>query len=236
MLTFNRLGTYGQFGNQLFQVASTIGIATKQGYDYGFPYWPEGDCFRYRLPVVRVPMFSNPPFPTKQVEWGYRNVQCTDNVSLFGYMQSEKYFKHCEPIIRYYFSFVDKPHAIHCDATALHMRLGPGYGDSKHPFCSKKYYEDAIEYLGATHIYVFSDDPARAKEIFPYFKHIHNDDYRTDLYLMTECRYHIIANSSFSWWGAWLARSEQVVAPREWFGPDLDLDTKDIYCEGWKVI
>ena len=59
-----------------------------------------------------------------------------------------------------------------------------------------------------------------------------------DMCLMTLCSGHIIANSSFSWWGAWLSDSKQVIAPSQWFtGSNNDnIDTKDIYCDGWKVI
>ena len=54
---------------------------------------------------------------------------------------------------------------------------------------------------------------------------------------MTLCQHHIIANSSFSWWGAWLSGSDDVVAPSKWFGEDnSDKDTKDLYAEGWQVI
>ena len=54
---------------------------------------------------------------------------------------------------------------------------------------------------------------------------------------MSICKYHIIANSSFSWWGAWLANSEHTIAPKVWFGPSLaDHDTSDLYCPGWEVL
>ena len=62
-------------------------------------------------------------------------------------------------------------------------------------------------------------------------------DNLVDMCLMTMCSFHVIANSSFSWWGAWLAKSEKVIAPSKWFGPDNQhLDTTDLYCEGWIVI
>ena len=50
---------------------------------------------------------------------------------------------------------------------------------------------------------------------------------------MTKCSYHIIANSSFSWWGAFLANSRQVVAPKNWFVPSQDVDTSDKYLNNW---
>ena len=58
-----------------------------------------------------------------------------------------------------------------------------------------------------------------------------------DMCLMSLCEAHIIANSSFSWWGAWLANSQMVVAPSIWFGPNnAHLDTKDLYCPHWNII
>jgi hypothetical protein len=54
---------------------------------------------------------------------------------------------------------------------------------------------------------------------------------------MTLCDYHIIANSSYSWWGSWLANSERTIAPKNWFAGDCaGHDTKDLYCENWIVI
>jgi hypothetical protein len=55
---------------------------------------------------------------------------------------------------------------------------------------------------------------------------------------MTKCNYHIIANSSFSWWGAWLADSEKVIAPSKWFGSMscMPQNWSDIYCDNWTII
>ena len=58
-----------------------------------------------------------------------------------------------------------------------------------------------------------------------------------DLYMMSQCSDFIIANSTFSWWGAWLANCGRVIAPKKWFGPNnAHLNTKDLYCEHWEVI
>ena len=86
---------------------------------------------------------------------------------------------------------------------------------------------------------VFSDDPEWCKEqsIFQSDDVLISEGNSTgiDLYLMTKCSYHIIANSSFSWWGAFLANSRQVVAPKNWFGLLLsqDVDTSDKYLNNW---
>ena len=84
---------------------------------------------------------------------------------------------------------------------------------------------------------VFSDDPEWCKEqsIFQSDDVLISEGNSTgiDLYLMTKCSYHIIANSSFSWWGAFLANSRQVIAPNNWFGPSQDVDTSDKYLNNW---
>ena len=65
-----------------------------------------------------------------------------------------------------------------------------------------------------------------------------NDDQYLDMCLMTMCTGHIIANSSFSWWGAWLSNSRKIIAPSGWFEGSNNsyLDTTDIYCSGWTVL
>ena len=66
------------------------------------------------------------------------------------------------------------------------------------------------------------------------------DNQYVDLCLMTMCNDFIIANSSFSWWGAWLStnKDKRVIAPSKWFGPPLNVqnDTKDLYCKGWELV
>ena len=61
------------------------------------------------------------------------------------------------------------------------------------------------------------------------------DDWQQML-LMSCCNHNIIANSSFSWWGAWLSNSEDVIAPTNWFGSESGLDDKDLVPERWERI
>ena len=105
------------------------------------------------------------------------------------------------------------------------------------------YYEEALSKFGDNRtVIIFSDDPAWCKEqkLFDSDRFLvaeGNSQY-IDMCLMTLCVGHIIANSSFSWWGAWLANSEKVIAPKNWFSGHLEEqnDTKDLYCPEWEVI
>ena len=65
-----------------------------------------------------------------------------------------------------------------------------------------------------------------------------SNDKFLDMCLMTKCEYHIIANSSFSWWGAWLANSKKTIAPKLWFGssPNMPKNWNDVYSDEWEVI
>ena len=85
---------------------------------------------------------------------------------------------------------------------------------------------------------VFSDDPewCKQQELFKddRFMIAEGNSGYVDMCLMSLCSDHIIANSSFSWWGAWLAKGGQVIAPSDWFPDGKEVD--DLYCEGWTVI
>jgi hypothetical protein len=108
------------------------------------------------------------------------------------------------------------------------------------------YYCTAIQYVSERveqpHFYVFSDDMAWAKENlkleFPchYMEHNKGAESYNDMRLMSLCRHHIIANSSFSWWGAWLnpGTSKIVIAPKNWFAKPADVS--DLYPAGWVTL
>lgn len=175
---------------------------------------------------------------------------CPDWVNLIGYFQSEKYFKHIENEVRQDFTFkdhilgpckemisgVDNP-------ISLHIRRGDFLINSaNHHNLELDYYEKALEcFDNNLPVIIFSDDPEWCKEqdIFSSDRFLvaeGNSSY-IDLCLMSLCKYHIIANSTFSWWGAWLANSKKVIAPKKWFGPNnAHLDTKDLYPDSWQLI
>ena len=178
---------------------------------------------------------------------------------LLGYWQSEKYFQNVESVIREDFAF--KPALVNrnmelaeqisqVNAVSLHVRRGDYAQDPKtnvtHGLCSLDYYRAAIQHIAAKveqpHFFIFSDDmdwvKAQLKIDLPchYVDHNHGAESYNDMRLMSLCRHHIIANSSFSWWGAWLNTypDKIVVSPRRWFA-SANI-TKDLFPHGWLAL
>ncbi|QDH50676.1 photosystem II protein D1 [Synechococcus phage S-B43] len=126
---------------------------------------------------------------------------------------------------------------------ALHIRRGDFLINSgNHHNLSLEWYEKALSKFDPDReVILFTDDPfwAASQELFKPDRFLlseGNSSYH-DLYLMTQCSDFIIANSTFSWWGAWLANCGRVIAPSKWFGPNnAHLDTKDLYPDHWEIL
>jgi hypothetical protein len=178
-----------------------------------------------------------------------------DNVILDGYWQSEKYFKNIRTILLEDFTLTKPPDTKNQkvlekiqagQSVCLHIRRGD-YAtnpstNSFHGLCSMSYYYNALKRLsenveGLT-VFVFSDDILWArtnlKIAFPtVFVDINSQEQSfMDMVLMSHCKHFIIANSSFSWWPAWLARycDKLVYAPERWF---ITKDEGDIVPDEW---
>lgn len=225
--TENNIG----LGNQMFFMASTLGVALKRGFSYGWePFYP--DIFPNQAPIC---IKDRPAFI---VPWGYHEIHPMDNQVLYGYLQSEKYFKNYRDKVHWIFE-MNKISEITIpeDAICIHVRRGD-YVNSRHHFCLKaEYYFKAMDLIKGSY-YVFSDDIPYCKELFKdkNVNFVEGKDVFEDFYLMRQCKKFIIANSSFSWWAAWLSGGE-TIAPKEWFvGVNKNLETKDLYAEGWNVI
>jgi hypothetical protein len=165
--------------------------------------------------------------------------------SLHGYFQSEKYFKHNRNKILDFF-YCDEvvniirekyKEVLHENTCSIHVRRGDYLNLlDHHPTQSLEYYKEAISIVGSDKtFFIFSDDIRWCKENFNFLDNViyceNNKDYE-DLILMSLCYNNIIANSSFSWWGAWLNKNENkiVIGPKKWFGPaKKNIDTSDVY-------
>lgn len=252
MLTCNVLGRYGRFANGLFQISAVIGFARKYGYAFGFPEWRNYDHAerfgsKEDIDVQKYFLHPLPRFDGKLPDlnflWGYHpNAFVPDNRSLSGHFQSDKYFRHCLPLVRHYFEMKDE--ANNSEYCAVHYRAGDydknenGY----HPRMSRLYYEKAMFNMPTgTKYLVFSDDLNEARNMLggehTYYE---GKDYIEDFRAMKTCGSFIIANSSYSLMAAILSNHQykKVICPKTWFGPAWNppLETKDIYPEGSVVI
>jgi hypothetical protein len=257
IVTYNQLGRYGRLANQMFQIAGTIGIARKNGFDYAFPYWKNYDhAERFGstedIDIQKyfenpLPLYNGPALPDQFVHWGYQDVKLKNSCSLSGHMQSFKYFAHCFDEVKYYFRMKDEyPQNDYC---AIHVRLGD-YDNAYHPRLDMSYYAEAIsQFPEETKFLVFSDDIIAVTIMFKnyysalpkvrHFKFVQSQGYIDDFKLMKSCRHFIIGNSSYSAMAAILgeAKDKRVIAPAPWFGPKhTDITAKDIYCDDWIVI
>jgi hypothetical protein len=179
------------------------------------------------------------------------------DVYLDGYWQSEKYFLDTAEIIRKDFTLKAAPQGssaallceiAECESVSLHFRRGDYITNSSaaayHGIASLDYYARAIENvrirIASLRLFVFSDDMEWVKGNLhtdipvTYVEGNGPDNAAEDLLLMSACRHHIIANSSFSWWGAWLGSNPDkvVVAPSAWFSAE-GADTSDLIPERW---
>jgi hypothetical protein len=172
------------------------------------------------------------------------NFEKTNSYYFDGYWQSEKHFKNIKEIIlKELFLDFDLHNIIPIknNSISLHIRR-TDYVSSNglHPVQSIDYYKKAIDVIGDyDYIYVFSDDINWCKNNlnFPNMVFIEGNDNVTDLCLQSMCKNNIIANSSFSWWGAWLNKNEdkKVIAPSNWFGPNMPY-SGDIIPEEWIIM
>ena len=170
-----------------------------------------------------------------------------DGMDILGYFQSEKYFSHCEKEIREQFAFDEKEHMFawhhvnkgtYDNPICVHVRRGDyAHYNGIHDFPGKDYYHEAMKEFPDGRFVFYSDDLDWCREEFPGHDYVDKKNPYQALQSMSCCRGHIIANSSFSWWAAWLrGKNGKTVAPSKWFGPKGQQDWQDIYCEGWKVI
>lgn len=220
--------------------------------------------FLYRILNVLLLKMGGRPIQTKKFfvenEFSYNDAieKTGPDCFLSGYWQSPLYFQDISSIIQNEFQFkkelnqenkrwIEKIAVV--NAVSLHIRRTDFVSNKSHDIhgtCSMEYYKSAVEYIASKVMspvfFVFSDDIKWASENLeiPYGCHFisGNEGSKSyiDMQLMSQCRHHIIANSSFSWWGAWLNNKQNklVVAPNQWFLDNkLNAQTKDLIPQSW---
>lgn len=251
-ISFSQLGNLGHVGNQMFQYAALRGIASNCGYEWAVPAQYEfGKNYAMRssiydifnlpsITLLRTVLPGNPVLSEKYFHFDedlFNN--CPDSVDLNGYFQSYRYFDHIRDELLKEFSFKSNSLCQSKDSVVIHVRRGDYVGQPGfHPLCDLEYYKKAMEVFGDENFIVVSDDPdwCSQQDVFLRCKIAINRSVADDLHTMINAKGNIIANSSFSWWGAYLNNNpnKKVIAPQRWFGEQLSQhDTKDLIPEEW---
>jgi hypothetical protein len=178
------------------------------------------------------------------------------NTWLTGFWQTEKYFNDIKDILRSDFQFKEPLQGTNktlseriktCESVSIHVRRGDYTLPQTlnfHGLCSPDYYKKAVDVLSqkitAPELFIFSDDSEWVKQNMKFdFPTTHIDNNTgvnsfKDMHLMSLCKHNIIANSSFSWWGAWLNnnKNKTVIAPKKWIN-DQSVNTNDVIPDNW---
>ena len=173
-----------------------------------------------------------------------------------GYWQHAKYFENITNQLGTIFSFRQEAQGRNSDmlhkilasnSVAVHIRRGDYVINPMYGARNMQYYKDAVAFISSLltdiHYFIFSDDPAWVHREIQWIEQKTIIDFNSeseaheDLRLMSACKHQIIANSTFSWWGAWLNKNPNklVVIPKKWRA-DSQFDTSGLYLNEWHAI
>ena len=249
MITFLNLGKKGNLGNQLFQIASTIGIADSNNQTYAFPNWKYVSFFKTELPLLQQAINFN---TINEYCFEYTDYELKEsNYNLNGWFQSEKYF--CNSQIKAQFTFKENLlESLNEKYLTLinskHILISVRRGDFvNNPFyfqLSYKYYFQAITECfpdwKSRNLLFTSDDISYCKSHFSFLKNayfLEGMDAIEQLAFSSLCSDFIISNSTFSWWMAWLGerKNSKIIRPIKNFrGEFAEINNdKDFFPERW---
>lgn len=240
----------GGLGNQMFQyaIARSLSIKFQENFFLDLNFYKQNNFRKFLLGEFEniqlkefTPEFHQNKFLRVLDSFDFINFQKNEfSYYLDGYWQTEKYFKPFDSQIREDFEIKNFSNEYRdYETTSLHVRrtdylASNGY----HPILPIEYYENAIESLGKYEfLLIFSDDIKWCKSNlkFENMIFIENNNEIKDLKLMSECKNNIIANSTFSWWSAWLNsnKEKKIIAPKKWFGEKSGLNSSEIIPLDW---
>lgn len=249
MITYSKLGIKGNLGNQMFQIASTIGLAEKYGHDYFFPVWKYSKYFEHQLPVAN----KNESFKIiKEEKFNYYERDIKEgNYDIDGWLQSEKYFEplKIKEIFKFNNEFTNKLYRenyyLFSKKTILiSVRRGDFVNNPYFFQLSFKYYFLAIiknfsDWEDRNLVFT-SDDIGYCKYHFSFLKNaffLNNLSAMEQIALGTQCDDFVISNSTFSWWMARLGKKEdsKVIRPIKNFRGEYSKqnDDTDYYPSRW---
>ncbi len=250
----------GQLGNQMFIIAAAVSHALEHGACPIFPDLVKNKNFNiplnYRMLFHLFPVKLPNSIGVTYVEpqFSYRKIPYYPNMKINGFFQSEKYFsKHKSEILELFsppskvMEYLSHRYADilnHPATVSVHVRFYfEDPAEKAHPTCRREYFEKAMEMFPEETLFVvFSNRMEQCKTFFldsrKNIRFIEGEDHFCDLYLMSFCKSNIIANSTFSWWGAYLNRNpdKKVIAPKLWFNPAHKSDIQDLLPDGWVKI
>ena len=250
MITFSKIGKKGNLGNQLFQIAATIGLATKNGREFSFLPWKYQNGFNNQLPLLSSDLSNF----VNVVEEEYHHYQWNfedKKYDIDGWLQTEKYFD--AELTKHYFEFSDSlkekisnlyHRAFQKRTILISIRRGD-FVDHKDYFqLPINYYLNSLaEFFpdwDSCNLIILSDDIKYCKYHFSFLENAFFGDGLNEveqLCLGTMCNDFIISNSTFSWWTAWLGekRDSKIIRPLKNFDgqKSIELDDKDYYPDRW---
>lgn len=250
----------GGLGNQMFQIAHTI----SQGLVYNVESKFKPVSFtpnqahqptKYLTNIYRNVKFENDFFPKNKITntWGFKNLSINPNISteFFGYYQGSKHFYGHDEKIKKIFKpseeflskiFFEYPQLKTKNNVSIHIRRGDYLNISNVlPTIDISYIIECLNLISDyDNIFILSDDKKWVEENINYDKIIipkNLEDFE-ELWLISLCKYNIMSNSTFSWWGSFLNENENkvVFVPNLWFGPDGESNYQDLYEKSWKKI
>ncbi len=232
----------------MFQYAAVLGASIITGHDPCAPISASDLARGFILGSVLdesvpppVESFREPRFSFSREVFGLSERRDFD---LLGYYQSPKYFAHCEEIVRSNFTFTDEVReraeevlaGVRTSRVSVHVRRGDYTDKSRiHSNLPLSWYRQALARFEGHSPIVFSDDPDWCRRHFDSQVVVSGNDAHVDMCAMALCHAHVIANSTYSWWAAWLGGGP-TVAPRTWFKPAGPRNWQDLYCEGWEIL
>ncbi|MET3028152.1 alpha-1,2-fucosyltransferase [Flavobacterium sp. UW10123] len=250
MITFSKIGKKGNLGNQLFQIASTIGIATKNNHEFSFLLWKYQNAFKNKLPLLSLnqSLFND----IEEKEYHYHQWTFgSDHYDINGWLQTEKYFD--IELTKHYFEFSDslkekinkKYSEVFKKRTILiSIRRGDFVNHKDYFQLPINYYLNSLAVFFpdwvSCNLIVLSDDINYCKYHFSFLENAFFGDGLNEteqLCLGTMCDDFIISNSTFSWWTAWLGEKSdsKIIRPFKNFDgkKSKELNDADYYPERW---
>jgi len=241
----------GGLGNQLFQWAATKALSIKHNTDYAFDFsYFNSNQWNLELNKFKKIILKkhNESISLNIVTDDFYFKKIENDSLLDGYWQSEKYFNEIDCLIREDLKIennikeyiVNKYSILNENTVSLHVRRGDYINiQNFHPLQTIDYYKNAYDTINenSINVLILSDDVNWCKKNIKFnnTSYIENETNIVDLYIMSLCKHNIIANSSFSWWGAWLNenKNKKIVCPINWFGKETNIYTGDIAPEKW---